>query len=85
MVILTLSVIGGNMFPSFLMPAGMQSVGRLTFNAWALEAYRKVFWYERPLRELAPEIAALCRRDRSSSSVARWIARRWERAGGVRA
>jgi len=83
-VILTLSVIGGNMFPSFLMPEGLQSVGRLTFNAWALAAYRKVFWYERPLSELAPEIAALVVATVVFLLIARWIARRWERVGGVR-
>jgi ABC-2 type transport system permease protein len=83
-VILTLSVIGGNMFPSFLMPEGLQSVGRLTFNAWALAAYRKVFWYERPLSELAPEIAALFVATVVFLLIARWIARRWERVGGVR-
>jgi ABC-2 type transport system permease protein len=83
-VILTLSVVGGNMFPSFLMPAGLQSVGRLTFNAWALEAYRKVFWYERPIQELTPEIAALVVATTVFLALARWIARRWERLGEVR-
>jgi ABC-2 type transport system permease protein len=84
-LILIISVIGGNMFPSFLMPEGLQSVGRLTFNAWALEAYRKVFWYERPLVELLPEILALVVASLVFLALARWIARRWERSGGVRA
>jgi ABC-2 type transport system permease protein len=84
-VILTLSVIGGNMFPSFLMPEGLQSVGRLTFNAWALAAYRKVFWYERSLPELAPEILALLVATLVFLLIGRWIARRWERVGGVSA
>jgi ABC-2 type transport system permease protein len=84
-VILTLSVIGGNLFPSFLMPEGMQALGQWTFNAWALEAYRKVFWYDRPLNELAPQIAALLAATVVFLGLARWIARRWERAGGMRA
>jgi ABC-2 type transport system permease protein len=83
-VILTLSVIGGNMFPSFLMPEGMQAMGRWTFNAWALEAYRKVFWYDRPLNELLPQIAALLAATVVFLALARWIGRRWERAGGMR-
>jgi ABC-2 type transport system permease protein len=58
-VILTLAAVGGNMFPSFLMPAGLQAVGRLTFNHWALVAYQKVFWYERPVAELLPQLALL--------------------------
>jgi len=84
-VILTLSVIGGNMFPSFLMPEGMQALGRWTFNAWALEAYRKVFWYDRPLNELLPQIAALLAATLFFLGLARWIARGWERVGGQRA
>ena len=84
-MILTLSVIGGNMFPGFLMPPGLQSLGRLTFNAWALEAYRKVFWYERPLHELAPQVGALVVATFVFLALARWIARRWERVGGARA
>ena len=81
-VILTLSVIGGNMFPSFLMPPGIQAVGRWTFNAWALEAYRKVFWYDLPLKELLPQIAALLGVTLLFLSLARWIARGWQRGGG---
>jgi len=80
-VILTLSVIGGNMFPSFLMPAGMQAIGRLTFNAWALAAYRKVFWYERPVYDLAPEIGALLLATILFLALARWIARGWKQVG----
>lgn len=82
-VILTLSVLGGNMFPSFLMPEGLQALGRWTFNAWALEAYRKVFWYDRPLSELSPQIAALLGATLLFLGVARWMARRWERVGGA--
>lgn len=83
-VILTLSVIGGNMFPSFLMPAGMQSIGRLTFNSWALEAYRKVFWYEQPVSGLVPEIVALLGVTVVFLVLARWVAGNWRQAGEIR-
>jgi ABC-2 type transport system permease protein len=83
-VVLLLSVVGGNMFPSFLMPSTLQSVGRLAFNAWALEAYRKVFWYERPLAELTPQLASLATATLVFLALARWIARGWERSGGGR-
>jgi ABC-2 type transport system permease protein len=82
-VVLILSVLGGNLFPGFLMPAGLQSIGRLTFNSWALEAYRKVFWYESPVQELTPQIVALCSAALVFFALARWIARRWERIGEV--
>ena len=41
-LILTMSALGGSVFPRFLMSAGMQKVGLVTFNAWALDGYLKV-------------------------------------------
>ena len=73
------------MFPSFLMPEGMRALGRWPFNAWALEASRKVFWYDRPLHELLPQIAALLAATLVFLGLARWIARGWQRVGGQRA
>lgn len=58
-VVLTLCALGGNMFPSFLMPERLQSIGSLTFNAWALQAYQKIFWYELPLVDVTGELTAL--------------------------
>src|SRR4030095_5039861 len=43
-LILTMSALGGSMFPRFLMSEAMQRVGLVTFNAWALDGYLKVFW-----------------------------------------
>ena len=43
-IILTMSALGGSMFPRFLMSETMQKIGLLTFNAWALDGYLKVFW-----------------------------------------
>ena len=43
-LVLTMSALGGSMFPRFLMSESMQKVGLLTFNAWALDGYLKVFW-----------------------------------------
>lgn len=42
-LILTMSALGGSMFPRFLMTETMQKVGLLTFNGWALDGYLKVF------------------------------------------
>ena len=46
-LILTMSALGGSMFPRFLMSETMQKIGLVTFNAWALDGYLKVFWRER--------------------------------------
>jgi ABC-2 type transport system permease protein len=58
-VVLVMSALGGSMFPRFLMPEELRTLGRLTFNAWALDGYQKIFWYERPLASLAPQLAVL--------------------------
>lgn len=76
-VILILSAIGGNMFPSFLMPENLQKIGRLTFNAWSLEGYQKVFWYEAGVVELWPQIAVLLGFSLVFLAGARFLASRW--------
>lgn len=38
-LILTMSALGGSMFPRFLMSETMQKFGLLTFNGWALDGY----------------------------------------------
>ncbi|MEM1180640.1 MAG: ABC transporter permease, partial [Acidobacteriota bacterium] len=83
-VILTLAAIGGNMFPAFLMPEGLQAVGRLTFNQWALTAYQKIFWYERPVADLAPQLGGLLAAAAGFFSAACLVSSRWLRNGGLR-
>lgn len=58
-VILIMSALGGSMFPRFLMSEQLQRFGLVTFNAWALDGYQKVFWYEVPLTALAPQLTVL--------------------------
>jgi ABC-2 type transport system permease protein len=77
-LVLTMSVVGGSMFPRFLMPEWMQSVGLITFNAWALDGYRKIFWYNLPLIQLWPQLSVLGGVAIVSMILARWWARRWE-------
>ena len=43
-VILVLSALGGSMVPRFLMPDVLKTLGWLTPNTWALEAYSGIFW-----------------------------------------
>jgi ABC-2 type transport system permease protein len=58
-LVLVMSALGGSMFPRFLMPEQLRTLGRLTFNAWALDGYQKVFWYERTVVDLLPELCVL--------------------------
>jgi len=78
LIILTMSAVGGSMFPRFLMPETMQKAGLLTFNAWAIDGYTKVFWRDEPVSHLAPQVAVLIGSGLALFLVARRFARKWE-------
>lgn len=75
-----MSALGGSMFPRFLMSESMQQVGLLTFNAWALDGYLKVFWRSAPLWQLWPQVLVLSTLTVVFLALARLLARRWETA-----
>lgn len=79
-LILTMSALGGSMFPRFLMTEAMQRVGLPTFNAWALDGYLKVFWRHAALWELWPQLLVLGSLTAVFLGIARLLARRWEMA-----
>jgi ABC-2 type transport system permease protein len=79
-LILTMSALGGSMFPRFLMSETMQKFGLLTFNAWALDGYLKVFWRQAPIWELWPQVLVLITLAAVFLTIARLLARRWETA-----
>ena len=77
-LILTMSALGGSMVPRYVMSGTMREIGWLTFNAWALDGYTKVFWRGLPLRALWPEVAVLVAAAVALLLLARLLARRWE-------
>jgi ABC-2 type transport system permease protein len=79
-LILTMSALGGSMFPRFLMSETMQKFGLLTFNGWALDGYLKVFWREAALWQLWPQVLVLVASTAVFLAGARVLARRWESA-----
>src|SRR6476469_6954408 len=79
-LILTMSALGGSMFPRFLMSEGLQKVGLLTFNAWALDGSLTVFWRSAPLWQLWPQVSVLVGLTATFLLLARLLARRWETA-----
>lgn len=79
-LILTMSALGGSMFPRFLMSESMQKLGLLTFNAWALDGYLKVFWRQAAVWELWPQVLVLVGLTTAFLATARILARRWEAA-----
>jgi ABC-2 type transport system permease protein len=78
LLILTMSAIGGSMFPRYFMPEAMQKVGLVTINAWAIDGYTKVFWRDEPISQLAPQVAVLIGAGVVLFVLARRFARRWE-------
>jgi ABC-2 type transport system permease protein len=53
-------------------------VGLLTFNAWAIDGYTKVFWRDEPVSHLLPQVAVLIGFGVLLFLIARRFARRWE-------
>jgi ABC-2 type transport system permease protein len=80
LLVLTMSAIGGSMFPRFLMPEAMKEIGLFTFNAWAIDGYTKVFWRDQPVQALFPQIGVLVGSAIALFLIARLLARRWEAA-----
>ena len=78
LVVLSLSAIGGSMFPRFLMPAGLQKAGLVLFNSWAIDGFTNVFWRELPLSSLALPAAVLIGWGIVFFVVARQLTKRWE-------
>ncbi len=77
-VILTMSALGGSMFPRFLMSESLRKVGSLTFNGWAVDGYQGIFWYGRGIGGIKTELGVLLGMTVLFGVLARFLARRWE-------
>jgi len=80
MVIMSMSAIGGSMFPRYFMPKAMQTAGLFTINGWAIDGFTKVFWRDMPVSALWPQVAVLVSTGVVLFLIARRIARRWDYA-----
>lgn len=78
-VILSMSALGGSMIPRYLMSETIQNIGLITFNAWALDGFNKVFWRELPLEQIGLELGVLASCAGLFIVLARLFAVRWER------
>jgi ABC-2 type transport system permease protein len=78
LLILTMSSIGGSMFPRYLMSDAMQKAGQFTLNSWAIDGFTKVFWRDQPITALWPQVAVLLGAGAVLFLLARRFARRWE-------
>lgn len=78
LIVLSVSALGGSMFPRFLMPEALQKAGLVLFNAWAIEGFTRVFWREEPLTALTVPVLVLVAFGVAFFVIARRLARRWE-------
>lgn len=80
-IILIMSAIGGSMMPRFFMPAFLLKLSSVTFNAWSMDGFLKVFWYRTPetnvVVSILPEIAVILGMTAIFLTIARIGARRW--------
>jgi ABC-2 type transport system permease protein len=78
LVVLSLSALGGSMFPRFLMPEKLQKAGLVLFNSWALDGFTNVFWRDLPLKSLLLPMGVLMGFGIVFFTAARQLTRRWE-------
>jgi ABC-2 type transport system permease protein len=78
LVVLIMSALGGSMVPRFIMPALLQKIGFLTFNAWAIDGFTKIFWREEPVWHVWPQVLVLLGAAVVFFAIARKLAHRWE-------
>lgn len=62
-VILIMSAVGGSMMPRFIMPSFVLKLSSVAFNAWSMDGFLKVFWYNTPdtsiIASILPEVAVI--------------------------
>jgi ABC-type multidrug transport system permease subunit len=77
-LILSMSAMGGSMIPRFVMSDRMKEIGQWTFNAWALDGYQKVFWYQSPVSSLLTEVTVLMGSALVMGCLALFFSQRWK-------
>ena len=78
LVVLVMSALGGSMVPRFIMPEFLQKIGFVTFNAWAIDGFTKIFWREEPVTHVWLQVLVLLGAAVVFFAIARRLARRWE-------
>jgi len=78
LLILSMSAIGGSMFPRPFMPESIKKAGLFTINGWAIDGFTKVFWYDEPVTHLWQQVSVLLAIGVVLFLLARRFARRWE-------
>lgn len=69
-VILSMSLLGGSMFPTDLFPESMRGLGRATPNYWAIEGFRAVLLEGAGAADVAPNVLVLALIGAATSALA---------------
>ncbi len=81
LVILSMSAIGGSMMPRFMMPTFLVKLSSVTFNAWSMDGFLKVFWYNTPdqsiLASIVPEVSVILTMSALFLTISFKAAQRW--------
>ncbi len=78
-IVLSMSAVGGSMIPRFAMSERMKDIGKWTFNAWALDGYQKVFWFQSPVSSLQMEVTVLLGSSVALGLLTLMLSGRWKR------
>ena len=59
LLILGMSALGGSMFPAFLMPKYIQTIGKFTLNYWSMKGFTDIFWRNLHIKDILPSVGIL--------------------------
>jgi len=59
LLILTMSLLGGSMVPTIVMPKYLQIVGKFTLNHWAMHGFNSIFWRNLHLGDIIWDVVVL--------------------------
>ncbi|MBK7875050.1 MAG: ABC transporter permease [Planctomycetes bacterium] len=76
LIILVMSALGGSWFPLAITPEWYRTLGHFTLNAWAMDAYQGLFWYQKGLGGVWLEVLVLLA---IAGTMAALAARGWHR------
>ena len=71
-----MSALGGSWFPLAITPEWYRTLGHFTLNAWAMDAYQGLFWYQKGLGGVWLEVLVLLA---IAGTMAALAARGWHR------
>jgi len=54
-----MSLLGGSMVPTIVMPKYLQTIGKFTLNHWAMHGFNSIFWRNLHLGDIILDVVIL--------------------------